>query len=365
MIYRLTISLISPVHIGTGRVLLRDYDFKTVGSRTWVLNQDAILADAYDRASAQADWNRLALPPGQLVRDAELREGSPFVRYALEGTTTVDQVREQIKNVYDQCYLPGSSLKGALRTALMSHALRSNYWKPDLNALGDRREWAGQPWERAVFGPSPNQDLMRALVVADSEPLPVSPSPLMLLNAQVFTADGRPGSPIVVEALRPDIVFHTTLRVDDYLFSPAARALGFADRRQWLTDLARIAHQISQARIAQEQEWYRGHPAFQTVLSFYNQLARARLGERAFILQIGWGAGWTAKSVGLWLPKAAQDALRRRYKLGRPPRAGRDWQPNLARPFPRSRRLRARRSQNQVLPDWPLGWVLVEMEETE
>lgn len=363
MIYRLTVSLISPVHIGTGRVLLRDYDFKTVGSRTWVLNQDAILADAYDRASGQADWNRLALPPGQLVRDAELHEGSPFVRYALAGTTTVDQVREQIKNVYGQCYLPGSSLKGALRTVLMSHALRSNFWQPDLNALGDRREWAGQPWERAVFGPDPNRDLLRALVVADSDPLPLSPSPLMLLNAQVFTADGRPGSPIVVEALRPDTVFHTTLRVDDYLFSPAARALGFADRRQWLTDLARIANQINQARIAREQEWYRSHPAFQTVLSFYSQLAKARLSERAFILQIGWGAGWTAKSVGFWLPKAAQDALRRRYKLGRPPRAGRDWQPNLARPFPRSRRLRARRSQNQVLPDWPLGWVLVEMEE--
>ncbi len=75
------------------------------------------------------------------------------------------------------------------------------------------------------------------------------------------------------------------------------------------------------------------------------------------------GAGWTAKSVGVWLPKAAQDALRRRYKLGRPPRAGRDWQPNLARPFPRSRRLRARRAQSGVLPDWPLGWVLVAMEE--
>jgi len=365
MIYRLTVSLISPVHIGTGRVLLRDYDFKTVGSTTWVLNQDAILADAYDRSGGRADWNRLALPPGQLVRDAELHEGSPFVRYALAGTTTVDQVREQIKNVYGQCYLPGSSLKGALRTVLMSHALHAKYWQPDLNALGERREWAGQPWERVVFGPDPNRDLLRALVVADSDPLPLSPSPLMLLNAQVFTADGRPGSPIVVEALRPDTVFHTTLRVDDYLFSPAARALGFADRRQWLTDLARIANQISQARIAREQEWYRGHPDFQSVLSFYNQLAKARLGERAFILQIGWGAGWTAKSVGFWLPRAAQDALRRRYKLGRPPRAGRDWQPNPAHPFPRSRRLRARRAQNQVLPDRPLGWVLVEMEEVK
>ncbi len=363
MIYRLTVSLISPLHIGTGRVLLRDYDFKTVGSRTWVLNQDAILANAYDRASAQANWNLLALPPGQLVRDSELREGSPFVRYALEGTTTVDQVREQIKTVYGQCYLPGSSLKGALRTVLMSHALRSGYWKPDLNALGDRREWAGQPWERAVFGPDPNRDLLRALRIADSDPLPLAPSPLMLLNAQVFTADGKPGSPIVVEALRPDTVFHTTLYLDEYLFSDAARALRFADRREWLTGLARIANEVTRARIEREREWYRSNPAFQNVLSLYNQLAQARLGPHAFLLQVGWGAGWTAKSVGVWLPRAAQDAIRQRYKLGRPPRAGREWRPNLARPFPRSRRLWTRRAQSGVLPNWPLGWVLVEMEE--
>ncbi len=363
MIYSVRISLISPLHIGTGKILLRDYDFKTVGPRTWVLNQDAILADAYDRSGAKPDWNLLALPPGQLVQDTELYDGSPFVRYALEGSITVDRVREQIKDVYGQCYLPGSSLKGALRTALMSHAIRSGHFQPNLDALGDGREWAGLPWERTVFGPDPNRDLLRALIVSDSNPLPTSPSPLMLLNAQVFTKDGRPGSPIVVEAIKPDTVFHTTLRIDEYLLSDAARALRFSDRRQWLMDLAQIANAISRARIEQEMRWYQGNPVFQNVLSLYNQLAQFRPRANVFILQIGWGAGWTAKSVGVWLPKAAQDTLRQRYKLGRPPRAGRDWQPNLTQPFPRSRRLRARRTQNQAVPDRPLGWVLVELEE--
>jgi len=363
MNYEVTISLISPLHIGTGDVLLRDYDFKTVGQRTWVLNQDAILADAYDRArKAMPDWNRLALPPGQLVRDDELHEGSPFVRYALAGATSIDQVREQIKDVYGRCYLPGSSLKGALRTLLMSHAVRSGRFKLNLNRLGDRREWAGQPWERAVFGADPNHDLLRALIVADSDPLPLTPSPLMLLNAQVFTG-GKPGSPIVVEALKPDTVFHTTLRVDDYLFSDAARQLGFANRREWLQNLARIAGPVSQARIEKEREWYRRRPGFQTPLAFYDQLAQARTGEHAFLLQMSWGAGWTGKSVGIWLPKADQDRLRQRYSLGRPPKA-RDWRPDLSKPFPKSRRLRARRSQDQVVADLPLGWVLVEMKET-
>lgn len=362
MNYDVTISLLSPLHIGTGNVLLRDYDFKVAHQRTWVLNQEAILADTYEQAGTGApDWNRLALPPGQLVDDRELREGSPFVRYALAGATSIDQVREQIKDVYGHCYLPGSSFKGAVRTLLMSHAIRSGRFKPDMNRLGDRREWAGQSWERAVFGPDPNHDLLRALIMADSAALPLAPSPLMLLNAQVFTG-GTPGSPIVIEALKPDTVFHTTLRIDDYLFSAAAQSLGFADRREWLQNLARIAGEITHARIQRELEWYRERPGFQAAAAFYKQLEQVRTGNNAFLMQMAWGAGWTGKSVGLWLSKADQDRLRQRYNLGRPPRA-RDWRPDLNKPFPKSRRLRARRSQNQVIADLPLGWVLVEMQE--
>lgn len=363
MNYELTLSLLSPLHIGTGDVLLRDYDFKVVNQRTWVLNQEAILTDTYVQSgTGEPDWHRLGLPPGQLVHDRDLHEGSPFVRYALAGATSIDQVREQIKDVHGRCYLPGSSLKGALRTLLMSHAIRTGRFKPDLNRLGDRREWAGQSWERAVFGPDPNHDLLRALIVSDSAPLPPTPSPLMLLSAQVFTG-GNPSAPIVVEALKPDTSFRATMRIDGYLFSDAARSLGFANRREWLQNLARIAGDVSRARIERELAWYRERPGFQAAVGFYNQLAQFRTGDSAFIMQMSWGAGWTGKSVGLWLPKLEQDQLRQRYNLGRPPRA-RDWRPDLTKAFPKSRRLRARRSQNQIIADLPLGWVLVEMKET-
>ena len=359
MNFDVTMSVLTPLHIGTGNVLLRDYDFTTTARGTWVLNQDPILSGAYDTAVATNDWGRLDVPPGQLVRDDELHAGSPFVRYGLAGETSVDQVREQIKDVYGQCYLPGSSLKGALRTALMSHAIRSRRFKPDLKDLGQRREWAGQPWERQVFGPDPNHDLLRALIVSDSAPLATDPSPLMLLNAQVFTG-GEPGSPIVVEALRPDTVFRTTIRVDDYLFSPAAATLGFADRRDWLDNLSRIAGEVSHTRIEHELDWYRSRDGFAAATAVYSQLVRFRPKSGVFLLQMSWGAGWTGKSVGPLLPKPAQDELRVRYQLGKPPRA-RDWQPDLTKPFPKSRRLRARSSQGEIVADQPLGWVLVEM----
>ena len=360
MNYRVQVTTLSPLHIGTGDVLLKGYDFVAAGDRTWVLNQEAILAAEVEAQGQAVNWQRLGRPAGELVAAQELRDGSPMVRYSLAGMTSIEQVREQIKDPFGRCYLPGSSLKGALRSALFSHAVRSGAFQPDLQRLGDRREWAGQAWERQVFGRDPNHDLLRALIVADSDPLPTTPSPLMLLNAQVFAA-GPPGSPIVVEAVRPDVVFETSIRLDEYLFSGAAAALGFANRREWLERLPSIVQDYSRARIEKERAFLAGRPGLEGTARFYTQIAGVKLPPGAFLLQMAWGAGWTGKSVGVWLPKEAQDLLRRRYRLGRPPKAKGDWQPDPAKPFPKSRRLRARRVGGEPVADVPLGWVLVEM----
>jgi hypothetical protein len=81
------------------------------------------------------------------------------------------------------------------------------------------------------------------------------------------------------------------------------------------------------------------------------------------LLQLGWGTGWTGLTVGPWLDEAAQHAIRERYGLGRPPTAGRDWQPNLSQAFPKSRRLRAVPSSvGDARPGRPMGWVAATFE---
>ncbi len=367
MNYRLEVSTVSPLHIGSGETLLRNYDFVTAGKQTWRLNTEAIWAEEYDRtAGAEARLNeRLAVPPGQLVRGDELHTGSKFVRYALSGTTTVDQVREQIKTVDDECYLPGSSLKGALRTAVMAYAIRSGQFQLKIEQLGERREWAGQNWEREVFGSDPTHDLMRAMIIGDSKTLPASPSPLILLNAQVFTGGGdKPGSPVVVEAIQPDVTFELTLKVDEFVFSPPAGRLKLSDRRAWLESatLAEAVNAYSFERMRREAT-FAGERGLTRLEQFYNELLRLkpRLGQ--MLMQIGWGAGWTGKTVVLSLPKAMQDTIRQRFKLGRPPSADRDWKPILSKSFPKSRRLRARRQEMEIVADVPLGWVLVELKQ--
>ena len=353
MKYDVTITTLSPLHIGTGTELLRDYDFRCDKGRTWMLNQEAILAAEYEEETGKGPirWQRLKTPAGQLLSADELKPDSPFVRYVLEDEPQGNVIREQIKDAFGRVYIPGSSLKGALRTVLMmAYAVGQGFRFSEEN-LNNSREWAAQRWERAIFGSDPNHDLMRALHVVDSEPLPASQT-LVLIRAEVMGGT-KPGAPINVEAIKPDVSFRTSLLVDDYLFSSAAASLDFQRQKDRLDRLVKEARTWATDLLEKEIAFAKERPSLSQALNLYNQMLSSPLPPGAFFLQLGWGAGWQAKTVGPWLPPPMQRSVRERYQLGRPPKASRDWKPNSNTPFPKSRR--ASKCYG------PFGWVLVKM----
>jgi CRISPR-associated protein Csm5 len=364
MKYRVTVETVTPLHIGTGTELLKDFDYvsKPGERQTYVLDQDAVYAAELEAQGAAA---RLDTPAGRLLSSENWREDSPFVRYSLQGSTTIERVHEQIKDVHGRCYLPGSSLKGALRTAVMAYAIASKSVVPDLGKLANSKEWAARAWEQAAFGNEPNSDVLKALHVSDSKALPLKPSALELLTAQVFTG-GEPGSPIVVEAVRAHTAFETEVVIDELALKYSRDpSLNWESRELWLATLVEIMQGTARARI--EAEWAAVQDkGFSDTATFYKQLAalaEGAKGSNMALLQLGWGTGWTGLTIGPWLDEEAQHAIRERYDLGRPPTARGDWQPNLSQAFPKSRRLRAVPSSvGDARPGRPLGWVAATFE---
>ena len=119
------------------------------------------------------------------------------------------QLREQLKDLYNRPYLPGSSLKGALRTSLAWYGWQARKLQPDRLMLDEKRaKFASRRYEQELFGRDPNHDLLRALQVSDSNP--VGTDSLMLVNAKVITARGE-GSPIEIEAIRSETAFKSSL----------------------------------------------------------------------------------------------------------------------------------------------------------
>lgn len=386
-LFHLTLQVLTPIHIGSGRELLNEYDYAIANKRTWRLNDAALLdAQSIDTGSPEEAFKlaeRLAqTPPAQLLQPQDYLEGSPFFRYVLSGTPRArgegEQLREQLKDPFDQVYLPGSSLKGALRTAVAWHAWEKAGLKPEMSMLKNQRDgkwlparFAAQNLERKLFvqadarrGHEPNFDLWKAVQVSDSQTLPAGES-LLLINASVLNRSGinRSQIPVEVEAIRPNTTFELSLKIDLALFSDWAKRRGMnMPGEDWLAHLPRIARERARVRFLQEIAWFSPLSNGKRVAAVYQQLGAFPLAPNQFYVRLGWGGGWDDKTLGdrLQQDPAFFESAIANFRLARG-----KHQPN--QPFPASRRAAMQTFQTPdgrrvELAAVPMGWALVTLE---
>jgi len=365
-VYDVTVQTLSPLHIGDGITLRQNFDFVTHEGKTWRLNEDEILRanEALLRPNRDGHYPT----PGELVlRNMANFQNAALFRYSLPGVArsgkTYAELRSFIKDVYDRPYIPGSSLKGALRTALAWTGWSEvNLHLKSRSDVGNKKYWAAQPLERKIFGRDPNHDLLRALHVSDLFGIQKPGGKLLVVNAQVLTPK-KAQSPIELEALPGDITFTGSITIDDALFAPFAETeLHFGNRRHWLNELALRAQKHGQMRIAQLVEWYeRADEGYHNIAAFYRQLSVAKLSANQALIQLGWGSGWDGKTFGSHLQKDAAlfEQLVSDFKMHK---ASKDSPPRkIGDAFPRSKRAAMRVKQGIASPAAPFGWVLVEV----
>lgn len=370
--YRLKITVLTPLHIGNGREMLKDYDYAVHGGRTWRINENALL-DAQDVEDPRVADMLARVKPAQLLKAQDFSDGSPYFRYVLKGTPKSSAegavLREQMKDAFDHPYLPGTTVKGALRTALAWRLWAKKGLRPEVGKLGGSPKFAASGYERDLFGKNPNNDLLRALQVSDSQPLYTSA--LMLVNVRVLTRGGKPGSPVEVEAIRRDTVIESELKLDTVLFSQWAKARElYLTNADALLNFAEIARQHSRAAIQRELNWAQGLPDGKNLAAHYQTMLDYQLAQNAFFLQLGWGGGWEQKTFGSRLKQdeGFMRTILKPRKMGGYD-VGRGHTVKNVQDFPLSRRIAMayrRNPQGEVIGEisaLPLGWALVEVTE--
>ncbi|MGQ9877052.1 MAG: type III-A CRISPR-associated RAMP protein Csm5, partial [Chloroflexus sp.] len=284
-----------------------------------------------------------------------------------EGKSGQSEILSCVKDAADRLYLPGSSLKGALRTVL-AWALAPQWAAQALNTFDsakDKRQAARSLEQNIFYGRKQRddwrvrhdllRDVMRTFHIGDSQPVAQSPQ---LLQIRVFPR----GSPITVEAIPDGTTLLATLRIEQYPFkNAAARAvIDFGDRQHYLqpAQLAAFGRQRAKVLIEGEQAFFRNRPDATQISRFYADLAErlaALENTNAFLLPIGWGAGWRSKTLDTILREGDREEVfvRAVHKYNMKLNAQRSKRFQVGDLFPASRRVIMRNGQ----PWLPLGWV--------
>ncbi len=377
------LETVTPIHIGSGEIL-NFMDGCFTNGRWYHIDLDKVLEhpttdiNALTSEMSQRDfrWQRYLQN-----YNTDLSELSSY-SLPCQQSPEAGEIREAIKSIGNRPYIPGSSIKGALRTAFLSHLIDADdtLFQNSLAHLQNltrqtargnpRRETPAKKIEQDAFGKDPNHDLLRALQVSDtallgSESLEIGTAWTVTLNQNaqlVQKIDNGQEYKNFVQQIRSKQRLTFTLKVDELLFREREKTrLRFdAQQAEMLTDIAEVCRSETQALMESEQGFFDTYN-FTEIADLYDALIRLNetLLEGAFLLQIGWGTGFHANTVTsafTEFDEAPGDllmGLRERFELGKS-RSNRE-QPYDPREFPKTRRI-LYHGQNPIAP---LGWVKI------
>ncbi|WP_456422689.1 type III-A CRISPR-associated RAMP protein Csm5 [Thermococcus sp.] len=399
------LKVLSPLHIGNGNQLT-PVDIYPEEDKVYVLDLDKLIGNLQNLGvNLKEILHLLKNPPGEryvwkgYIDELNLNP-KDYALYTLRihGTPGKEsmQIREFIK-LNGRPYIPGSSVKGALRTAVLyrvlkecgdsgtamdvvsrvknskglverktlelakeigfnSHVVEFYVEKLSKERVDGKR--ADDLLEAIVFGMEPDRrsgvryepkrDPLRALIVRDSEP--VGKKHLAVYRVEVVPVN----LPIWVEALEPGTTGNIEVRIDKELLKLNS---GHFNGLLWecLENYGKPWEVFEDFLWKAVEEFY--GEVIKTELTESSRLRKYEANVESFysslknyeghLIRLGWGSGWLSMTVGILLRKEGKwEDVREKLGLGRNPRSKR-----LSSYFPKTRRL---------ADGLPMGWVVLQ-----
>ena len=173
---KMKLETLTSLHIGSGNMLQKDSDFvfgkdaedfSVVG----VIDPRKVLALVGEE---NIDAWTVAIENGRSTNDI-VKQYAPNATIADYSLHTIDsylsrtpqQIKEFIRDGLDRPYIPGSSIKGAIRTAVLA-SIAATMNDADLRATRNNGNITAKTFEAKVFGKDPNHDVFRYLLVGDA-----------------------------------------------------------------------------------------------------------------------------------------------------------------------------------------------------
>ncbi len=354
MQYRVTI--LTPTLVGNGQAL-SPIDYMVWKDHVNVLDQTKIFALMAKRPVFEGYLAQLRKAEkfdfqnwGGLAQSAALRRipfESPAYSPIWDRARADDLFIPTFMNGPQGHYLPGTAIRGALRTALVHKAwtergekLIATLKQQFENERGYR--YAAQSEESAAMG-SRGKDRMRGYSVGDSKPVPaesfrvyLTRTSKLVKQGEKFSVDWKP-APTFAEMAVPGTLFEGAWKE--------------RNNRQLLSDAANF-WAGNQLRIQKQYAERSGLPILGQILGeLEKRLEMVRGGNRGCLLQIGWGGGFASKAaLGDTSDPAYRDVLKKMPFYERALSTG--------LPFPKTRKVVYLENTPAALPGWiHLEWI--------
>jgi len=405
-----TIRLMSPiVHIGSEVQRLNPFEYVQTPSKVYIPDSEALARQLYNRGrlkdyisaieNRQGIANLLEDTFGEDWENVTDDTGRPI--FPDEGTRRkwtddrITDLRPMIRNGNGQFYIPGSSIKGAIRTAIAYHLLKysDRYGVPQANRVSaiekelrsrldrgqlekkfEQKRTASVLFEEALFtefdltyqGRSanvkrygPNTDFMRAVSVSDTDPLVekrvktkkgTAPANIPIVSEVVVSSrfpnrNAKYRASIYVEMVNR-VRTEFTLSIDGEMLDWFRHSQGMKIPFSTVDELLAICQDFAQEQWDFDHDYWNSirdnldaggeRLNFVDVRRFYNP-------EKCpFTLRIGWGSGMTGTTIGLRLGEELRSQLRDAVGISAP---------NFEAPKSR-RSIRNRDGEITLVPGW-------------
>lgn len=245
-VYEVELVAEGPVFIGSGReITKKEYAFARKGSIAYVFDpvkltamlRDKRLYNEYEKyilGSDKMDLGRWLTSKG--ISESEF---DGYLRYKMDCRDAVInnprelKLMEIVRDPYGNPYIPGSSLKGVLRTVLLANDIKKNpvKYRDVINRIsrggsGNKRAYLNRECSEleTIFANvlkrdeknrnNAVNDFMSGIVVSDSEPLELSD--IILCQRTDVHVDGREKRlPMLRECIRPGTIVKFRITVDE------------------------------------------------------------------------------------------------------------------------------------------------------
>lgn len=381
------IKLLSPLHIGNGNEL-KMVDFYLDDDKKLIKRIDFNKFISYcfeNGINLMEELNKRYYKTGRdfsitKFMDAKGIDPDDFTSY--EVPAIIEKRERESEFAVKECikcggaYIPGSSIKGAIRTALMWSFLNEGdnvnvlfdelyHWirkrgKIDLKKIDDRIS-------QEVFGNDAHHDIFRALRISDTGVID-----LKHLEVSEIKIVGNPQDiPVYVENLKTGTEATFDLYLDKDLLNTEKKELNFKkyNLREYMNvrGICKACNAFSKKVVEGHLRYVWGRYDCESTIDKFGMLRSEieRCDDNEAVVHIGWGGGWCSTTIGLLVEKHQKfttslqgnvrnwrlrdDTLRYKFGLGKNPQTKR-----YASRFPKTRRV--------TIEGKPLGWAKIMVE---